>query len=206
MIPSLGLGKENDKRAQCKYRSGHWADFRAKGGAALSELDEDWTRALAEAERRAREAGRGDIVDYLALKASNDLARKTAVNWLLEVFTAKVADLNRCGSSIQIKRADNHNFRAGVNTMVGTLLTFKSGVRSLMVEAGWPRSPRDGIVKGGGLAQGQIRHFGRKALDHELLLVRSRSGAPEWVVINKEGDRLALAEAVVEKHVRVFAG
>jgi hypothetical protein len=180
--------------------------FRTKEGADLSELDEDWTRALAEAERRAREAGRGDLVDYLALKATNDLARKTAVNWLFEVFTAKVADLNRRGSSIQIKRADNHNFRAGVNTMVGTLLTFKSGVRSLMVEAGWPRTPRDGIVRGGGLAQAQIRHFGRKALDHELLLVRSRAGVPEWVVIDKEGDRLALVEGMVERHVRVFAG
>jgi hypothetical protein len=122
------------------------------------------------------------------------------------VFTAKVADLNRRGSSIQMTRAEGHNFRAGVNNMVGTLLTFKSGVRSLMVEAGWPRTPRDGIVRGGGLAQGQIRHFGRKALDHELLLVRSRAGVPEWLVIDKEGDRLALVEAIVERHVRVFAG
>jgi hypothetical protein len=197
MIPSLRPGKENDGKTQ--------RGFTAKGGTDLSELDEDWTRALAEAERRAREAGRGDVLDYLALKASNDLARKTAVNWLFEEFTAKIADLNRRGSSIQITRADNHNFRTGVNTMVGTLLTFKSGVRSLMVEAGWPRTPRDGIVRGGGLAQGQIRHFGRKALDHELLLLRSRSGAPEWVVINREGERLALVEAVVERHVTVFA-
>src|SRR4051812_19388421 len=116
-------------------------EFSSKREADLSELNEDWTRALAEAERRARQAGRGDVVDYLALKASNDLARSTAVNWLIEVFTAKVADVNRHGGSIQIQRADNHNFRAGVNTMVGTLLTFKSGVRSLAVEAGWPRTP-----------------------------------------------------------------
>jgi hypothetical protein len=41
----------------------------------LSELDEAWTIALAEAEARARAAGRADISDYLALRGSNDLIR-----------------------------------------------------------------------------------------------------------------------------------
>jgi hypothetical protein len=170
----------------------------------LSELDEQWAAALAEAERRARAGGRGDVVDYLALRASNDLARKTGIDWLFEAFVSKASQLNRAGASIQIARAENHHFRAGASTMVGTLVTFKSGVRSLMVEAGWPRAPLDGIVRGGGLAQAQIRHFGRKALDAELLLARAGNGTPQWFVIDKTGSRSYLVESAVDGHIAGF--
>ena len=44
----------------------------------VSELDETWAAALAEAEGRARAAGRSDLSEYLALRSSNDLLRKTA--------------------------------------------------------------------------------------------------------------------------------
>jgi hypothetical protein len=171
----------------------------------VSELDEQWATALAEAERRARAAGRGDVVDYLALRASNDLARKTAIEWLFETFTSKAAHFNRNGGSIQISHAEHHRFRGGpTSTMVGTLLTLKVGVRSLMVEAGWPRAPKDGIVRGGGLAQAKIRHFGRKAFDMELLLVRNGAGAPQWYAVEKTGVRSPLAEATVHRHVATF--
>jgi hypothetical protein len=170
----------------------------------LSELEEQWAAALAEAERRARASGRGDVVDYLALRASNDLARKTAIDWLFQAFITRASELNRAGASIQIIRSDDHRFRTGAATMVGTLLTFKTGVRSLMVEAGWPRTPRDGIVRGGGLAHAQIRHFGRKAFDAELLLARAADGTPQWFVIEKTGRRLQLMESVVHGHITGF--
>jgi len=170
----------------------------------LSELNEQWATVLAEAERRARANGRGDVVDYLALRATNDLARKTAIQWLFNEFSMRAAQCNRSGSSIQISHVDDHRFRAGSNTMVGTLLTLKTGVRSLMVEAGWPRVPRDGIVKGGGLAQGHIRHFGRKSLDHELMLTRLGNGTPSWVVIDKNGERTPLGLGQVHSHVAAF--
>jgi hypothetical protein len=53
----------------------------------VSELDEAWAAALAEAENRARSSGRADLVDYLSLKNSNDLLRKAGVEWLVERFT-----------------------------------------------------------------------------------------------------------------------
>jgi hypothetical protein len=77
-------------------------------------------------------------------------------------------------------------------------------VRSLMVEAGWPRSPADGIVKGGGLAEARIRHFGRRAMDEEMLLVRSSDGKPRWLVLERSGNRVPLSERTIQHHVRVF--
>jgi len=53
-----------------------------------SELDEAWALALAEAEKRARAAGRTDLSTYLALRTSNDLLRQTGRDWLQERFTS----------------------------------------------------------------------------------------------------------------------
>src|SRR6185295_6214819 len=120
--------------------------------ADMSELDEAWAAALSEAERRARLAGRSDIADYLSLKNSNDLLRTAGVEWLLAEFTSLAAQANRAGASIQISKQEEHRFKVGASTMVGHVITFKNGVRTLYVEAGWPRVPRDGVVRGGGLA------------------------------------------------------
>src|SRR5215213_5638763 len=105
--------------------------------------------AMAEAERRARAAGRTDLAEYLTLRAANDLARSTGIEWLLTTFQTLAGMANRAGSSIQITQRDAHRFAVGNATMVGRLLTFSLGVRRLTVEAGWPRAPRDGFVRGG---------------------------------------------------------
>ncbi len=170
----------------------------------MSELDEAWELAIAEAERRARRAGRSDVAEYLALRASNDLARRAGIDWLMTTFTAAVGEANRAGASVSIKHDDLHRFRSGTSTMVGTLITFRCGVRSLMIEAGWPHIPRDGIVRGGGLASAHVRHFGRRSADEELLLLRSREGAPQWVALQKEGARTFFTEERVRHHVKKF--
>src|SRR5678816_4179190 len=90
----------------------------------MSELDEAWPAALSEAEQRARQAGRGDIADYLSLKNSNDLLRKAGIEWLLAEFTSLAADANRAGASIQISKQEGHRFKIGASTMVGDLITF----------------------------------------------------------------------------------
>src|SRR5215218_9434911 len=100
----------------------------------MSELDEEWAGVLAEAERRARSAGRGDLVEYLRLRASNDQARNTGVEWLFETFTLFAGEANRAGAGVQISKKDAHRFEVGSATMVGALLTLKSGVRQLMIE------------------------------------------------------------------------
>jgi hypothetical protein len=174
----------------------------------MSELEEEWARQLAEAEMRARASGRGDIAEYLSLRASNDLARKTAVDWLFGSFTDLAGTANRTGgASVQLTLTDAHRFRVGQTTMIGRLLTFRQGVRALMIEAGWPRAPADGFMRGGGLASGRIRHFGMPAADEELLLVRSQpEDAPQWFVLDKSGARSQFLEERVRRHVARFLG
>ncbi len=152
----------------------------------MSELDEAWAAALSEAERRAKLAGRKDVAEYLSLKNSNDLLRKAGVDWLLAEFTSLAAEANRAGASIQSAKQEGHRFRTGSSTMVGHLLTFTNGVRTLFVEAGWPRTPRDGFVHGGGLAHANIRHLGIKTANEALLLVKSNTGAPAWKSISRK--------------------
>src|SRR5439155_10217467 len=108
--------------------------------------------ALAEAKSRARTAGRSDIADYLDLRRKNDLLRSTATQWLIDAATALAAEANRAGAGIQIERDDTQRCKRGSATMVGSRLTFRSGVRALTIDTGWPRNPRDGIVQGNGLA------------------------------------------------------
>jgi hypothetical protein len=167
----------------------------------VSELDEAWAQALAEAQQRARAAGRTDVSEYLALRASNDLLRQTSIEWLLTTFTTLAGKANRAGASIQIAQQDAHRFPVGNATMVGRLLTLSLGVRALSIEAGWPRLPSDGFVRGGALACARIRHLGKKSANEELLLVRSEKDSPRWVVIEKTLQRRELFEAGIQKHL-----
>src|SRR2546422_9691037 len=107
----------------------------------MSELDEAWALALAEAQRRAHTAGRADVAEYLRLRSSNDLLRKTGIGWLLSTFTKLAGQANRTGGSIQISEQQTHRFSVHNATMVGPLLTLSFGVRILSIEAGWPRVP-----------------------------------------------------------------
>lgn len=170
----------------------------------MSELEEAWELALAEANRRARAAGRADITRYLDLRAQNDLLRRTAIDWLTATLTALAGEANRNGAAIQIERQDSHHFRRGSATMVGTQLTLRHGVRALTIESGWPRAPGDGIVRGNGLACANIKHFGQRRSNAELLLARSSGGSPEWFVLEKNGRRSLLTETDVRTHLLVL--
>lgn len=169
----------------------------------MSELDEAWALAVAEAEMRARTAGRKDVAEYLALRASNDLLRHTAIEWLMNTFTVLAGEANRRGGSIQISQDDKHRFKVGTATMVGRLLTLSNGVRRLSIEAGWPRAPSDGFIRGGGLACAKIRHMGMKSASQELLLIRSNNGAPGWMIASASVQS-ELQEADVREHMKLL--
>lgn len=171
----------------------------------MSELDETWASVLAEAESRARREGRTDIAKYLALRKSNDLLRKTGIDWLITTFQTIAGEANRRGGTIQISRADHHRFKVGNATMVGPLLTLGVRVRKLSVEAGWPRAPKDGFIRGGGLACASIKHLGLKRADEELLLIQSPHG-PRWVGHDKRGRQHEIHEANLKKHVALLLG
>ena len=167
----------------------------------LDDLDVEWKQRLEEAQRRARESGRCDVADYLFLRAENDAARNVGLEWLLDSFTSLAGEANRAGATLQLAREDSHRFPFGNSTMVGARLTLRAGVRTLTVEAGWPRTPGDGIVRGGGLANGRIAHFGNRSAGEDLLLARSAGGSPQWFVIEPAGTRTPLAEERMRRHL-----
>ena len=170
----------------------------------MNELDDAWNLALAEAKERARAAGRRDLEDYLDLRHRNDLLRRTAIDWLRQSLESLAGDANRRGAGIQVEHQDDHLFKVGSATMRGMQLTLRSGVRAISIESGWPRTPRDGIVRGGGLALANIKHFGRRRLNAELLLARSAGGAPQWLILEKTGERSTLTEDHLRRHFSIL--
>src|SRR5262249_36662499 len=168
----------------------------------MSDLDEAWELALAEAQTRAHAAGRRDIADYLSLRRRNDLLRRTGTNWLIEEFISLAGEANRSGAGIQLERHDEHRFSRGTSSMVGRQVTFRRGVRAVTVESGWPRTPKDGIVRGGGLACANIKHFGRAKNSVELLLV-SRDGNPRWLVAD-DRKQTQLTAVHLRKHLQIL--
>ena len=88
--------------------------------------------------------------------------------------------------------------------MVGPLLTLSNGVRTLFVEAGWPRTPRDGFVRGGGLACANIRHMGLASANEELLLAKTNRGAPSWTANTKQSTRAVLHQADIRRHLGIL--
>ena len=166
----------------------------------VSGFEEDYERMMREARERA--GGRGDVLEYLDLKAANDAARTRWVEWLLELFTAAAGELNRAGAGLALARTEAHRFRVGNSTMVGPRLVLRRGVRALTIEAGWPRAPRDGIVRGGGLASAALGHFGDARAGEELLLVPDPHADARWFVIEKTGARTELRPEHLRRHLR----
>ena len=176
----------------------------------MSELEEAWATGLAEAEVRARAQGRTDLAEYIALRSSNDLIRRIAGDWLLNLFTTLAGEANRAGAAIQITTEETHRFKIDGASMVGSLLSLGNGVRRVLVEVGWPRTPRDGFIRGGGLACGHIKHVGIKRSNEEIRLVLDPSGTPTWIITSEPGERMEsrdlpkLHEATVKKHLAIL--
>lgn len=166
----------------------------------MNDFNAEYDRELEEARERANSRGRDDVVAYLNLRAANDALRAAGIESLLETFSAHAGDLNRAGAGLNVTRTEAHRFKVGNSTMVGSRLVFRTGLRTLTIEAGWPRGPRDGIVRGGGLASGLIEHFGNRAAGEELLLVPSDEGSPRWLVLERTGERAELREERVRRH------
>jgi hypothetical protein len=170
----------------------------------VNELDETWAAALAEAEVRARAAGRGDITEYLTLRRSNDLLRKTACDWLLSTFRNVAGEMNRAGAALQISNDDNYQFQIANSALVGQLLKLENGIRQLLVEVGWPRLPAHGFIRGGGIAVGRLRHVGIKSASELIRLVTSPEGTPRWIVENNRQPAKEIREANIRQHIAIL--
>src|SRR5438045_9560302 len=79
----------------------------------LSSFDEEYERQLEEARARATARGRGDVLDYLHLKAANDTMRARAVSWLLDPFTVLAGDVTPAGAALLRARRDAQRSRGG---------------------------------------------------------------------------------------------
>lgn len=172
----------------------------------MDELNEIWAKMMREAAARAQTQGRGDVVEYLALKSANDSLRAAACRWLFDSLIELSDEANRRGIKLEIENENPHRFAVGLSTMVGSLLKFNYGLRNLTVEAGWTRTPQDGFIRGGGLACARISHFGMSKSNIELLLVRSAENTPQWFSIEENGTRNLFSADSLRRHFKIFLG
>jgi hypothetical protein len=171
----------------------------------MNELNEVWARMIAEAQTKAQASGRGDVAEYLALKASNDAFRAASVKRLFDSALEIAAQSNRENSSIQFENETPHNFAFANANLVGSLARFRQGVRCLSVEAGWTRTPADGFMRGGALACARISHFGMSKANAELLLIRAEN-SPNWFQSDKNGKRHLFDSKNLQQHFQMFLG
>lgn len=171
----------------------------------MNELDEVWTRIINEARAKAEASGRGDVAEYLALKASNDAIRAASVKWLFDAALEIASQANREKASIAIENENPHSFAFGNANLVGSLARFRQGVRCLTVEAGWTRTPADGFMRGGALACARISHFGMSKANAEILLIGGEN-SPNWFAADKDGKRHLFDSKNLHRHFQIFLG
>ena len=146
----------------------------------MTELDLVWSQLLADAGTRADDTGRKGVADYLRLRATNDAIRNAGVQWLYDTMIEIAAPAMAGYNPVSIEREDPHSFVRGSSTMVGSLLRIRQGVRCLTVEAGWVRTPADGIMQNGALVYARITHFGMQKAGGEIRLVQTET-PPQWL-------------------------
>jgi len=171
----------------------------------MNELEENWADFMREANLRARGANSG-VADYLRLRETNDAARRIGIEWLLGAFLQVAAEANRRGMGIAVEKKEPHSFPVGAATMQGSLVRLKIGIRSVAVEAGYPQTPQDGFVRGGGLACARISHFGLAKANEELMLIRSEQTPPVWYIVEENNFRRQFHIPQLKHHFETFVG
>lgn len=166
----------------------------------MIELDEIWSNMLDTAANSADEAGRNDVADFLRLKASNDAIRVAGVRWLFDTVIKIAASANRSHVVLSIERDDPHNFTHGNSNIVGSRVMVRQGVRCFTVEAGWTRTPTDGIMHGGALAIAHVSHFGMPKMKAALKLV-AEDPFPKWLDVETFDQ---IDSAVLERHIEIL--
>ena len=165
----------------------------------MTELDQIWSQMLDEAAAKADDSGHRTLAEYLRLKATNDAIRERGVGWLLDAFVEIAGMAVRDAHGITIERQSPHRFTVGSFSMTGSLLSIRHGVRCLTIEAGWARTPSDGIMRRGALAQARITHFGMPKSGAELRLVHVET-LPTWL----DDSNATVDSAEIQRHFDVF--
>lgn len=165
----------------------------------MTELDQVWAAMLGSEAEKAAATGRHFLAEYLRLKATNDAIRSRGVEWLFDTAIEIAHSLSTGHAPISIERFSPHNFRRGIWNMAGSRLVFRQGVRCLTVEAGWTRTPSDGIMSGAALAFARLSHFGMPRNNAEIRLVLS-DDLPHWL-----DDKNAIIDtSLIRQHFDIF--
>lgn len=170
----------------------------------MPELDEVWSQMVARALESARASGHGGLHDYLSLRAANDLLREAGVRWLFESFIELAADHTRRSTSVELERLEPFSFKLASSNIVGSALELTQGVRRLSIAAGWTRTPRDGVMRGGALAAARIVHFGMPKATEYLYLLRTGE-TPHWARAIDLRPGPAFAGNELRRHFELFA-
>jgi hypothetical protein len=171
----------------------------------MTELDQLWSEMIQQAAAKAQNSGRQDVVDYLRLKAANDAIRAEGVKWLFDSLIEIAANVNRENTIVTIERKEPANFARGGSNMVGSLIHVRLGVRCLTLEAGWTRTPADGIMRGGTLAAARIEHFGMHKANADLSLAYAGE-LPIWHIEDEDGRRRPFRIVDLYSHFQIFLG
>lgn len=161
----------------------------------MTELDRVWSKMLEDALPGAS----GDVAEYLRLKATNDAIREAGVRWLFDTMIEIAGREMRDRRHLNIELVEPHSFKHGNSNMVGRLASFRLGVRCLTVEAGWTRTPSDGIMRHGSLAVAMISHFGKSKHGSELRFIHGDT-LPNW--LDASGN--AAGAALLEEHFEIL--
>lgn len=165
----------------------------------MTELDQMWSQMLAGAEQKASVSGLEHLADYLRLKATNDAIREVGVRWLFDSMTEIASDAMRDHKNLSVVRESPYSFARGASNMVGSCLIFRQGVRGLTLEAGWARTPSDGVMRQAALAFARLTHFGMPRETSEYRLVRAEP-LPLW----SDEDGQAVDTAELRRHFELF--
>lgn len=168
--------------------------------AGMTELDQVWSQMLTDAASKAAATGRRHVAEYLRLRATNDAIRKAGIAWLLDSLI-EIGLAARTLPTIAIERVEPHSFQHGASNMVGSLIKFRYGVRCLSIEAGWTRTPSDGVMRQGALAFARILHFGAPRAGAELRLVRTDE-LPSWI----DDNNAVIETDALRRHFAYFLG
>jgi len=171
----------------------------------MNELDEFWSEKLAAAIASARESGRGDLADYLQLKAANDSVRQAAVDALFSgVIELALSDEHR-PKNIAVERESPHSFHHRGANLAGSLVRLRYGVRCLTIEAGWTRTPSDGFMRLGALAFARLTHFGMPEANAEFMLKNADHGHL-WTAIRNEKAAFNVRAEHMAQHFKLLLG
>src|SRR5438034_3861178 len=100
----------------------------------MNELDDIWSQMLEKAIASTDMAGRGDVAEYLRLKATNDAIRRRSIQWLFDSVIELATEADPNFARFKMERIEPHNFPFRGANMAGSLLRVRQGVRCLTIE------------------------------------------------------------------------